>query len=100
MIPNPYFKREKDRRYKILYVSPELLMNALFAGGLSNTSITVEGMPTDCQIVGVHYSEDRISFAFMLYHESFDIVPEVNCIPTISPTFTAHDKPKAGREFI
>lgn len=76
-----------DRRYKIAYVSHDLLTSFLttsIATGLRYAKIASEAMiPEDAKIVHVSHDFARQCLAVILYHESFDEVPLGMEIPAV-----------------
>lgn len=76
-----------DRRYKIAYVSHDLLTSFLTTSittGLRYAKIASEAMiPEDAKIVHVSHDFARQCLAVILYHESFDEVPLGMEIPAV-----------------
>ena len=76
-----------DRRYKIAYVSHDLLTSFLTTSittGLRYAKIASEAMvPEDAKVVHVSYDFHRQCLAVILYHESFDEVPPGVEIPAV-----------------
>lgn len=78
------FFKSTDRRYKILAVSPELIVESLFSRPIGiDKAIEVSGLPTGCKVEAVCYDYERACFRFRLYHPSFPVVPECGVIPEV-----------------
>lgn len=84
----------RPRRYRILSVSPELLMDALLSprrdGGMIRV-VRMEGLPDGCEIQAVTWDDLSFCFKFRLWHESFDVVPDGHVCPPVSPLFHAEN---------
>lgn len=76
----------KERRYKILIVSDDLIMSLLF--GMTKRFPQyiklprLEGLPEDVEILSADYEPSTCSFRFLIAHESFTpcrygVVPEM-----------------------
>lgn len=78
---------QTDRRYKIAYVSYDLLINFLTTSittGLRYAKIASEAMiPEDAKVAHVSYDFNRQCLAVILYHESFDEVPPGMEVPAV-----------------
>lgn len=76
----------KLRREKIIHVSSPLVFRG-FLGRRSDNSFVVrrwvDGLPDDVRVVSVHYEIQRDAFAFVLEHESFEVVPDCCVAPSI-----------------
>lgn len=93
--------KTKDRRWRILWVSPELVMQSLFPMRYDVELTLVDGPPDGVKLLDVAYCWDRQAFGFRLYHPSFNEVPEGERIPTIEATFRVEKRAeRRGREFI
>lgn len=64
----------KERRYKLLKVSPELLLQAVLRPDRFPHGVTVEGLPNGVSVDGVSWDEWRRIFIFRLWHQEW---PEV-----------------------
>jgi len=102
------FEQGPERRYKMLWISPELLLAALFSpqrDGDKVRVVEVDGLPYGCKVEAVRFDEDRRAFVFRLWHESFDVVPLNYCPPEVTPECRAVElllktEKRTGREFI
>lgn len=91
---NPLFV-ERERRFKLLWVSPELLMNVLLSptqtGGRVRV-MRVEGLPEDStEVQSVYYDDSRRAFGLHLWHPSFDVVESGALIPEVHVAISAED---------
>ncbi|MDD3915348.1 MAG: hypothetical protein PHF76_11970 [Bacteroidales bacterium] len=77
---NTYTRNRKDRRYKLLAVDIEAIMELLFPIGRSNTISKIK-LPEDVHPITVQYSLDRQSFLFLLESENFPLVNPGEEIP-------------------
>lgn len=76
----------QERRLKIMWVTPELLVGLRFFGGNrvgDQVEWTTLDLPADVTVQAVHYSPERDAFGFRLYHPSWDVVPDGNVIPDV-----------------
>lgn len=82
-----FFEKPIEPRYKVLYVSPELVGETLFC---SRPEIKVEGIPQDgkTRIQAVCWDDMQRCFAFRLWREDWDAVPAGEDIPEVQVTFT------------
>lgn len=75
----------KERRYKMLLISKEFVFN--FFAIQQNCEVLqipiLKGIPEDVVLVTVNYNIHCDAFAFMLYHFTFDVVPDFATIPVI-----------------
>lgn len=88
--------KSRERRYRVLSVTPELLMNALFSSRRDGSTIRVirmEGLPDGCEIQAVTWDDLSCCFKFRLWHESFDVVPAGEMCPAIWPLCHAETLP-------
>lgn len=69
-------------RFKMLAISPELLLQLLFDSRPHPVEVT--GLPDECSVCGVMYDWSRRAFLFRLEHPSFDEVPLGAEIPTFA----------------
>lgn len=85
------FFEARGRRYKLLRVSAELLMNVLLSParrGAVVEWVTVEGLPDGVQIEAVVWDDLYRTFTLRLWHESFELVPPGEMAPFIDPALT------------
>lgn len=75
-----YARKLKDRRYKILAVDIEIIMELLYPIGRGNTISKIK-LPEDVHPITVQYSLDRQSFLFLLESENFPLVKMGEEIP-------------------
>lgn len=93
--------KTKGRRWRVLWVSPEMVMQSLFPMRYKVEVKLVDGPPDGVEVSDVTYSWERQAFGFRLYHPSFDEVPEGEFSPTIEAIFTTENRSEhRGREFI
>ena len=96
----------RDRRYKLLGLTPDLLLRVIFLradDGNTATVVFMDGVPSDCEVTAVHYNAECDIFILRLWHESFEIVPDGHPIPSLNPTIRSQTvilKEYRGREFI
>ena len=82
-----------ERRYRIMAVAPELLMNLTINPQLDGDDIralTVDGLPADVRIQAVCWSDEKRCFLFRLHSDTWDVVEECTAIPAVTVTVTAH----------
>lgn len=82
------FFRAPERRYKIVRLTPELLLDALLSPRLDQSFVRVlrmDGVPEGCQIEAVAWDEWSRCFMFRLFHESFDVLDPAAAIPDLFP---------------
>lgn len=82
-----------DRRFRILRLSSDLLLNSfLFSPSFDRQGrirvIEQKGLPEGFQVEAVMYDFFSDTFAFRIYHESFEDVFEAHTIPEIHPEFS------------
>src|SRR5437870_4517243 len=77
----------QSRRYKILSVAPEAIMEVLLKWKQHSHIQLVDlgGLPDDVSVTGVHYSWKGRCFELMLYHPSFPEVPVGDVPPELNP---------------
>ena len=101
--------RSRERRYRILSVSAELLLNALFSPRRDGDTIRVvrlEGLPEGCEVQAVMWCDLTCVFKLRLWHESFDVVPDGEMCPSIWPLCgvetlrVATDEPKVAADVV
>lgn len=87
------FKNERGRRFKNLWITPELLLNMLFSPQQIDAGtikvLEVNGIPEGCYIDAVMYSDDRRAFCFRLFHSSFEEVEPAHNTPEITAEIVA-----------
>ena len=76
----------RERRYKILWIPCRDLIDLWRRSFSEFLSLPVlDGVPQDCEVICVHESWERRVIGFMLYHPSFEVVPEGLEVPVIGP---------------
>lgn len=83
------FREKREPRYRVLDVTPELMMNVLLSPqrhACEVRSLVIEGLPNGVEIDAVFWSDECRCFRFRLWHESFDLVSLAEMIPLILPT--------------
>lgn len=78
------FFQAPERRYKLMRLPADLLMNLLFNPLVRDDEaelFKLEGIPDGCQIEGVCWDDGRECFVLRLFHESFDAVEPCDIIP-------------------
>lgn len=98
---------QHERRYRLLYITPELLLAVMFSPRLLSGVVCahhLDGLPEDVVVQAVAYSEERHAFMLRLYHPSFSVSEGCCTIPEISPQVSVVDArvmpEQQGREFI
>lgn len=82
-------ENEEERRYKILFVTPELILNLLTFTGFKRGDCTIryefktEDLPKGIIVKAVHYREAFFCFGITLYHSTWPIVPLGEPLPYI-----------------
>ncbi len=107
------FFKAPERRFRVLWVSPELMANAVVNLGCQFVQEYVteglpEGLPEGTTVQSVTYDYIRDAFGFRVYHESFDVVPDCEFPPELLVTMRVVDRGEnsapaivqRGREFI
>ncbi len=103
------FFKAPERRFRVLWVSPELMANAVVNPGCQFVQEYVtEGLPEGATVQAVIYDYARDAFCFRVYHESFDVVPGCEFPPELLVTMRVVDRGEnsapaivqRGREFI
>lgn len=77
--------RDTERRWKILYISPELLLHLrLFGGQRNGDTVTLSSMdlPEDVKVHRLFWSDDHQAFGWIISHPSFEPVGDACIIPT------------------
>jgi len=95
---NPTFVAP-DRRYKLMKVSPELLLVNLFNGSISRDfpdgNVLIQtvshDMPEGTQIEAVTFDDYSRCFMFRLWRADWPEIAEAAHIPDINVTFTSRD---------
>ncbi len=85
------FFHGRERRYRLLRLTPEVLLNALFSPvrhELTVDWLTIEGMPEGAEVEGIVWDDHTRAFVLRLWHESFGIVEPSAPIPTLEPLLT------------
>ncbi len=95
------FFEAPERRFRVLWVSPELLANAVLDSRCQYVhEYVAENLPEGIRIEGVIYDPARDAFGFRLYHPSFDEVAPCERIPELFVMVRAVDRgERRGREF-
>lgn len=79
----------RERRYKILWVSEHDVLDLWHRHAFSILTLPVlEGVPEDCEVQTVRHDALRRAFGFLLYHDSFDVVPEGQSPPATDVGWT------------
>ncbi len=78
----------RENKYKIILVSEQLIGQFLFAKTVVDDFVKLidNDLPGDIEVVAIQYDFARDSFAFKIWHESFDIVPSESVLPTLVVT--------------
>lgn len=95
---NPMFKAP-DRRYKLMKVSPELLLVNLFNNSvskdLSDGNVLIRtvshDIPEGTQIEAVTFDDYSRCFMFRLWRADWPEIAEASVIPDLDVTFTSRD---------
>ena len=75
----------KDRRCKIMYVSPDFLSYLLNRKFGEIIHLPLIEMPEDAVIVNVDYSIQHQAFAIIINHPSFEFIPYGDLLPNLIP---------------
>ena len=78
----------KDRRYKIVKISNEIMTELLLPGARRRCNIL--GLPEDVEIIRSVYQEDYSQVVFLVTSPSFDHAPEI--VPNLELTCTYYDR--------
>ncbi len=70
-----------DRRFMLLRVSPNFLLELLREGANGSLRVLRNGVPTDAYIVSAHYDHEHDLLCLRLHSISFDPVPEGCVLP-------------------
>ena len=87
---NPLF-RAPDRRFRVLWITPELLMDLVInprAEGDVIRALTVQGIPDDAKIEGISYDFYRAAVGLRVWSASFDVVEDAGLPPDLSVTIS------------
>ena len=83
---------ERPRRYGIIYISPEILLDLMKSSSSGRVFRCIKGLPEDVRIVRAGYDQNSANFAVVVEHSSFEELHFGELIPEIeSPTFTSFD---------
>lgn len=87
----------QDRRVRLFFVTPDLMMEALGARtpGEPSYGVVVEGLPAGYEIAAVMYDFMRQAFAVCVQHESFEVSPLGCEIPSIEVVIRRIEGPGA-----
>jgi hypothetical protein len=89
------FFETEEPRYRVMTVSPELLLEALMSPLVRESGavrcLHVCGLPEGCKVQAVIWDEFARVFRFRLWHPSFDVVEIGNAIPELRLEFRAED---------
>jgi len=89
----------RERRYKVFYMSPELLIAAGMGGKVAGepgnqiTEFVSCDLPEGAEIVDVTYCWERRAFGFRVWHQAWDIILEGHTIPELTVNCTRHRQP-------
>jgi len=80
--------KEKERRYKILLVSPETIIELLNNWKTKDAVILPElNLPEGTNIINVYWSNQRQTFEIVLEHHTFDIVLDGAMLPILNDIY-------------
>ncbi len=86
-------KDEVDRRYKVLWIDPNLLMDLRFSAVLAKDTIravTVKGLPEDAVVQAMCYDPMKHAVGLRIWSSTFDEVPPENTAPELQVELTTH----------
>lgn len=86
-----------ERRYRIFYVTPELMMGCLAFRATAERRLVgchTTGLPDGYKLLAVQYDFGRDAFGFKVEHPSFDVVPDGDLIPEMQVTCWAVYEPE------
>lgn len=81
-------RNELDRRWKACFISPNTILG-LFQDwksikiGTAFSQVLFKNLPRDIHVDHVWWDNLRQAFGFLIYHESFDIIPFANDPPIV-----------------
>lgn len=92
-IADRYEKLRKERRFVRTAVDVSVFAD-LLTKGVTDTDITVEGLPRDALFIAIEREVQMQAFIFIYAHESFEPVPEGEMPLRVVLTLTRHTKDK------
>jgi hypothetical protein len=79
-----------ERRLRLVHLSPQQVLNCLcWRRREALPLLDVTGLPDGMRVVSLHADAERHCFIVLVYHPSFDEVPEGECPPLLTPLMVA-----------
>ncbi|MGA1979476.1 MAG: hypothetical protein ABSG99_02770 [Sedimentisphaerales bacterium] len=79
-------KDKLERRFKILYIDQQIILN-MVAGLYKHEYVKLPDfssmLPEDATVLDVRFDFERLSFGFLVYSKTFQIVPQFAIIPAM-----------------
>ena len=78
----------RTRRVKILHVHDQVVLSVFAQRVPAGTvkeyyDICWSDLPEDVELISVHYDPERLAFAFLISHKSFEEIPIGDCVPSV-----------------
>lgn len=81
---------QKERRFKIVSICPQEILKLFFNFKSEYEILSLplfKNLPENYEIVNVHWNMQIYSIEFLIYHESFPLIPQGTIVPHLEPEY-------------